>query len=106
VSTILGGVEAFPDASPTDGRLDVGVARTRSRSDWLRLLAGAVVRRPGASALAEVVSAERLTIELDRTLPWQVDGSDRDRTDTFEVTCLPGAIRICQPWQSQQGAPS
>jgi hypothetical protein len=38
-------------------------------------------------------------IELDRTLPWQADGGDRDRTDRFEIQCLPKAISICQPWQ-------
>lgn len=97
VSTILGGIEAFPEASPTDGRLDVGVATTRTRTDWLRLLAQATVGHPARSALAEVATAERVTIELARTLPWQVDGGDRERTDTYEVRCRPAAVRICRP---------
>ena len=97
VGTILGGVQAFPEASPTDGRLDVGVVRARTRSDWARVMASAIARRASSSALTEVITAERVSIRLDRTFPWELDGGDRDRDDTFEVTCKPGAIRICRP---------
>jgi YegS/Rv2252/BmrU family lipid kinase len=97
VGTILGGLTAFPDASPVDGRLDVGVVSARSASEWLRLMASATLRRADASSLTEVVTARELTISLDRTLPWEVDGGDRKRTSNFEVRCVPQAIRICQP---------
>jgi diacylglycerol kinase (ATP) len=97
VGTILGGLEAFPDASPVDGRLDVGVVSARSASEWLRLMASATLRRAAASSLTEMVTARELTISFDRTLPWEVDGGDRKRTATYEVRCVPQAIRICQP---------
>lgn len=99
VGTILGGLEAFPDASPTDGRLDVGVVQARSKTDWARLLGSAALGRTDASPLAQTVTAEQVSIRLDRTLPWEVDGGDRDRTDEYEITCLPGAIRVLQPWE-------
>ena len=44
----------------------------------------------------QVTTAEHLLIEFDRTLPWQADGGDRDRTDRFEIRCLPGAVRVCR----------
>jgi diacylglycerol kinase (ATP) len=97
VGTILGGLEAFPEASPVDGRLDVGVVAARSTSEWIRLMASATMRRAAASSLTEMVSASELTISFDRTLPWEVDGGDRERTATYEVRCVPRAIRICQP---------
>jgi YegS/Rv2252/BmrU family lipid kinase len=102
VGTILGGVQAFPDASPTDGRLDVGVVKARTKGEWAKLMASAIARRASRSALTEMVTAERLSIRLDRTFPWEVDGGDRDRTDTFEVRCVPRAIRICQPRQLEE----
>ena len=43
-----------------------------------------------------------LVVELDRTLPWEADGGDRDRIDRFEVRCLPNAIAVCQPPVSRQ----
>jgi diacylglycerol kinase (ATP) len=102
VGRLLGGIPAFPDASPTDGRLEVGVVTARSRLDWLRLAGAAVARRIEASPFGEVTSAEHLVVELDRTLPWEADGGDRDRIDRFEVRCLPNAIAVCQPPRTPQ----
>lgn len=97
VGRLLGGIPAFPDASPTDGRLEVGVVTARSRLDWLRLAGAAVAHRIEASPFGEVTGAEHIVVELDRTLPWEADGGDRDRIDRFEVRCIPSAIAVCQP---------
>lgn len=105
VGTILGGLKAFPDASPFDGRLNVGVVAARSASEWLRLMASATLRRAAASSLTEMVTASELTISFDRSLPWEVDGGDRKRTATFEVRCVPQAIRICQPTSPEPAQP-
>ena len=97
VGTILGGLPAFPDASPTDGRLDIGVVDARSATQWLRVLVSAVFRRADKSPLTKVASAEHISIRFDRSLPWEVDGGDRDRADDFDIRCVPNAVRICQP---------
>ncbi|MGE0877497.1 MAG: diacylglycerol kinase family protein [Acidimicrobiia bacterium] len=97
VGRLLGGIPAFPDASPTDGRLEVGVVTARSRSDWLRLAGAAVTHRVEASPFGEVTSANKIVVQLDRTLPWEADGGDRDRLDRFEIRCVPDAIAVCQP---------
>jgi YegS/Rv2252/BmrU family lipid kinase len=97
VGRLIGGLPAFPDADPTDGRLDVGVARVRTALEWVRLIGASLTHRLDASPFAQVTTAEHLVIELDRTLPWQADGGDRDRNDRFEIRCLPGAIRVCRP---------
>jgi diacylglycerol kinase family enzyme len=68
---------------------------------WLRLLARTVTRRPEDSPLAEMTTASRVSVTLDRTLPWEVDGGDRERTDSYEITCRPSAIRVCQPSAEQ-----
>jgi len=97
VGTILGGLPAFPDASPTDGRLDIGVVDARSATQWLRVLVSAVFKRADKSPLTKVASAEHISIRFDRSLPWEVDGGDRDRANDFDVRCVPNAVRICQP---------
>lgn len=97
VGRLIGGLPAFPDADPNDGRLDLGVVEVRRALDWTRLLGAALARRIEASPFADVTTAERVLVEFDRTLPWQADGGDRDRTDRFDIRCLPGAIRVCRP---------
>jgi diacylglycerol kinase family enzyme len=97
VGTILGGLRAFPNASPTDGRLDVGVVQARTKSEWAKLMASAAVRRVGRSSVTEMTTGTKVSIRLDRSLPWEVDGGDHDRTDRFKVKCVPAAVRVCQP---------
>jgi hypothetical protein len=48
-----------------------------------------------------MTTASRVSVTLDRTLPWEVDGGDRERTDSYEITCRPSAIRVCQPSAEQ-----
>lgn len=97
VGKLLGGIPAFPDASPTDGRLDVGVVAARRASDLARLFGSVVTHRVESSPFARLTRAEKVRIELDRSLPWQADGGARDRTDHFEIRCIPQAVSICRP---------
>jgi len=97
VGSLFGGLCAFPNASPTDGRLDIGVASARTRTEWMRLFGAAVTHRVEASPFVQETSGEKFVIEFDRTLPWQADGGARDRVDRLEIRCLPSAVAICQP---------
>lgn len=106
VGTLIGGIPAFPDASPTDGRLDVGIVTARSASEWARLFGSVFTHRVEASPFAKVTTAEKIVVDLDRTLPWEADGGDRDRTDHFEIRVLPGAVSICQPRRAAEEHPA
>lgn len=97
VGTLTGGIPAFPDASPCDGKLDIGVVTARSATEWMRLLGSALAHRVESSPFAKTTTASKIVVELDRTLPWEADGGDRDRTNLLEIQCLPAAISICQP---------
>jgi diacylglycerol kinase (ATP) len=97
VGTILGGVNAFAAASPTDGRLDVGIVHAKSRSDWMRVAARGVTGRVDRSPFVEMATAKKIKIELKRKMPWEVDGGDKPPTKKFKIRCIPGAVRICQP---------
>lgn len=94
---ILGGIEAFPAARPDDGALDIGVVTARSRTDWLRIGARAIAGRIGSSPLVEITQGRQMKIRVDRTMPWQLDGGDRPRTKKFDVSVLPGRLRVCVP---------
>lgn len=94
---ILGGIEAFPEARCDDGVLDIGVVTARSRTDWLRIGARAVAGRIDSSPLVEITQGRQMEIRLDRTMPWQLDGGDRQRTRAFDVSVLPGRLRVCVP---------
>jgi len=95
---LIGGIEAFPQAAPDDGWLEVGVVQAETRSQWLRVLARAAIGDGPSSPLVSTTRAgSKVKIKLDRTLPWELDGGDRPRTDTLKVKLLPRALTVCTP---------
>ena len=47
--------------------------------------------------MVDTAAAERIEVSFVREMPWEVDGGDKDRTDTFTITCVPAAVHVCQP---------
>jgi diacylglycerol kinase (ATP) len=97
VGTILGGITAFPHASPTSGRLEVGVIQARSRPDWVRLAARAVAGRVDSSPIVNVTSGTHIAVTVEKRWPWEVDGGDQPPAKKFDVKCLAAAVQICRP---------
>jgi YegS/Rv2252/BmrU family lipid kinase len=97
VGTILGGIRAFPDASPTSGRLEVGVIQARSRPGWIRLMARAVAGKVESSPIVTVTSGTHMTVRVEKRWPWEVDGGDQPPAKKFDIDCLPAAVNICRP---------
>jgi diacylglycerol kinase (ATP) len=97
VGRILGGVKVFPDARFDDGLLDVGVLTARSPVDWLRVGVRAVLGRSDASPFVQVTQATTVTVQLDRELPWQLDGGAKAATTSLRITVLPSRIPILVP---------
>ena len=97
VGTILGGIEAFPEAEPDDGMLEVGVVRARTRWQWIRVMGRTVFGRAARSPLVETTRGADIGINLDRKLPYELDGGDRDSTDELHIAVKPKAVRIAVP---------
>jgi diacylglycerol kinase (ATP) len=97
VGRILGGITVFPDARYDDGRLDVGVVTARKRADWLRVGTRALLDRIDSSPLVEITQGSKVSIKLDRTMPWELDGGDQPRAKKFKVSVLPGRLSVCVP---------
>ncbi len=92
--TVSGGLTVFPDADPTDGRLDVAVLSADSIREWAlvfwRLASGqaqdtAHVRR-AAGAKVEVMTA--------KPRPYEIDGEARPPTNRVVFTVKPNALNV------------
>jgi diacylglycerol kinase family enzyme len=53
VGKVVGNVSVFPDASPTDGLLDVGIVTAEGRWQWMRTLARTAVGKGDTSKFVE-----------------------------------------------------
>ena len=94
---LTGGIEAFPDARPDDGVLDVGVITADSLLDWSRALSRTAIGQAARSPFVEITQGRRIDIRTDRSLLYEIDGGERDKIKKLKVRTKPGAIRVKVP---------
>ena len=94
---IFAGVEAFEDAKPDDGELELGVVRAEGLVEWARTAARAAVGKPSDSPFVHQTRARMVEVKLDRKVPYELDGGARDAIKRFDVEVEPGAIGVRVP---------
>jgi YegS/Rv2252/BmrU family lipid kinase len=97
VGRVLGGVDAFDDASPTDGRLDVAVVTATGVTQWARVLTRAVAGTTSKAKHVEMTSARKISINLKSKRLYQVDGGDRQKVKKLKIRVEPAALQVCVP---------
>jgi diacylglycerol kinase (ATP) len=101
VSTITGGIEAFDDAQPDDGRLEVGVATAQGVLDWARTLGRMAVGRTEESPFVRITRARKVKVTFAAATTYELDGGERGTSKRLKVRVVPGAITVCVPEPAQ-----
>lgn len=97
VGKVMGGVEAFDDAEPDDGQLDVGVVTATTPGQWSRVVARATTGRTANSKFVRGASGKKIEIRLKGKRLYQVDGGDRDKVKRLKIRVEPAALLVCVP---------
>ena len=97
VGKLVGGVQAFEDARPDDGKLDVGVVTAEGLLEWSRMIARAAVGPAEKSPFARTTKARSVKVKLNRKVLYELDGGDRERVKAFKVKVEPEAVTVCLP---------
>ncbi|HEY4347724.1 MAG TPA: diacylglycerol kinase family protein [Gaiellaceae bacterium] len=97
VAEIFSGVEAFEDARPDDGMLELGVVTAEGPFQWTRTLARTAVGSAAESPFVHVTKARSVKVKLSRKVIYELDGGDREKVKSFKVAIEPGAISVCVP---------
>jgi YegS/Rv2252/BmrU family lipid kinase len=97
VGKLFGGVEAFEDAHPDDGVLELGVVSAEGVREWAGTVARAVVGSAGKSPHAFTTKAHSVRIKLDRKVVYEIDGGDRKKVKKLRIDVDPEAVKICVP---------
>jgi diacylglycerol kinase (ATP) len=97
VSTITGGIRAFDDARPDDGRLDVGVATAEGALQWARTLGRMTMGRSADSPFVDLTSGRKIVVRAKAALPYELDGGARGLTSKLKARVVPGAVSVCVP---------
>jgi diacylglycerol kinase (ATP) len=97
VGDLFGGIEAFEDASPDDGMLELGVVAAEGVAQWMRTIARTAVGTAGKSPFVQVTKARSVEVVLNRKVLYELDGGDRAKVKKFKVKVEPGAVTVCVP---------
>jgi diacylglycerol kinase family enzyme len=97
VGKILGGVEAFPQAQPDDGLLELGVVTARNPVQWARTFGRLAVGHPEDSPFAEVTQGKDFRIRFDQKVAFELDGGARPASKTLRISVRPGSVTLCVP---------
>jgi diacylglycerol kinase family enzyme len=102
------GVFAFPDASPTDGMLDVGIMTAHSMRDWASVAGHLAIRRPQTSSHVHMDRGRRIDVtwapkgtgkekKRARKTPFELDGGAKGEARKLHYSCEPLALRLLAP---------
>jgi diacylglycerol kinase (ATP) len=97
VPDIFGGIDAFEDAHPDDGVLELGVVNAEGLLQWGRTLARTALGTAGKSPFVQETKAHSVKVKLSRKVLYELDGGDRMKVKSFKVKVEPGAITVCVP---------
>jgi len=97
VGKVFGGVEAFEDAEPDDGMLELGVISADGTRQWVQTIARAVVGTASSSPQARTTKVHSVRIKLDAKVPYELDGGERKKVDKLRIEIRPAAIDVCVP---------
>ncbi len=97
VGKLFGGVEAFEDARPDDGVLELGVVSADGTRQWVQTIARAVVGNVSNASQAHTTRVHSVRIKLNKKVPYELDGGDRKRVKKLRVDVEPHAVEVCVP---------
>lgn len=97
LGALFGGLEAFENARPDDGELEVGVTHAESLGQWARTIARTAAGSASQSPFVQATKAKRIDVEFDRKVLYELDGGDRDEVKRLKVKVEPDAITVRVP---------
>jgi diacylglycerol kinase (ATP) len=98
VGKVLGGIQAFADAQPDDGLLELGVVTAKNPAEWARALSRLALGRAEQSPFVEVARGRKFRIRFASKLPYELDGGARGKLRQMRVEVKPGSITVCVPF--------
>jgi len=97
VGRILGGVEAFPQAEPDDGRLELGVVTARNPVQWARAFGRLALGHADESPFVHVTQGKKFKIRFGRKVRYELDGGARPASRELLIKVHPGSVTVCVP---------
>ncbi len=95
LGSLKAGVDAFPDADPHDGLLDVAVVTAAGMREWAALMARAVRGSQRWSGHVQFGRGSGVDIRFADRHRFELDGGCKGTAKHLEFGVRPGALRLC-----------
>src|SRR5690606_18753849 len=96
VSDLQAGLTLMPEASASDGILDVLVASPATQAELTQLVSAALTNTGTPDSLVRR-TGQRVTTDRGEEQLYQLDGDVEGRTEQLTFTVLPGALKLQLP---------
>ncbi|WP_030924726.1 diacylglycerol/lipid kinase family protein [Streptosporangium amethystogenes] len=97
IGTITGGIEAFDDARPDDGWLEVGVTTANGPIQWARVLGRMSTGRSEESPFVRMTRARKITARFGSPMTYELDGGAKGAVTKLKAKVVPGGVTIRVP---------
>jgi diacylglycerol kinase (ATP) len=108
IGKLKAGVLAFPDASPTDSMLDVGVLSAGSLRGWASVAGHIATRHPESSPYVQMSRGTQIDVvwapkgsakkkKRGAETPFELDGGAKGTSRKLAYRCEPSALRVLVP---------
>lgn len=100
----LNGFEALPNATPTDGLLDLAIVTAAGVREWASLMVSAVRHRHQFSGRAHLLCGRNIAVRADKKHRFELDGGVKGTTKTLEFEVIPSSLAVCAPAVAESAA--
>jgi YegS/Rv2252/BmrU family lipid kinase len=90
-------IEAFAEATPDDGVLELGIVTAASITEWVRTLASLALGDVERSPFTQFTRGHRFEIRFSRPTIYELDGNPRKPVRRLRVRVHPSSITFCVP---------
>ncbi len=94
IGTLKGGIDAFPAASPEDGRLDVAVVTATGLRQWGSMMWRTVRGAPGSSDHVHLTAGSRIMVRLAQRHRFELDGGTKGRARTLRFKVVSASLSV------------
>jgi diacylglycerol kinase (ATP) len=106
VGSLFAGVDVFDNAYPDDGLLELGVSNAEGLGEWARTMAHTVIGSATKSPFVQATKVTRVVVELDRKIPFELDGGERGTVKRLKAKIEPQAITVRVPAEAETNGSS
>jgi YegS/Rv2252/BmrU family lipid kinase len=106
MGTLTGGMQAFPDADPADGQLEIGVVTADGPLQWARVVGRLAVGTAERSPLTRMTKGRKVDVRLSKKTMYELDGGSRTKVRRLKAKVERRAVVVCVPDAPSESATS